>query len=114
MNWKAYYYLMNITIMATFAFAIFGFRRFELSFYIPVIIGGALLTWFFISVGGVSLGKYRWAEMQKEEARKVKESKTKPSPSDAPMTQLEKEQQKKQNETAEKLIQKKREAFIDK
>ena len=99
--------------MATFAFAIFGFRRFELSFYIPVIIGGALLTWFFISVGGTSLGKHRLAEMQKQEALKVKDFKTKPSPSDAPMTQLEKEQQKKQNETAEKLIQKKRDAFIN-
>ena len=114
MNWKSYYYLMNITIIATFAFAIFGFRRFELSFYISVIIGGALLTWFFISVGGKSLGKYRLAEMRKDEARNVKESKNKPSPSDAPMTQLEKERQKKQNETAEKLIQKKRDAFKNK
>ena len=114
MNWKAYYYLMNITIIATFAFAVFGFRRFELSFYIPVIIGGALLSWFFISVGGTSLGKYRLAQMKQQSAPIANDSKIKRTPTDAPTTQLEKERQKKQNETAEKLIQKKRDAFINK
>ena len=60
---------MNITIIATFAFTVFGFRKFELSFYIPVIIGGMVLTWVFISLGGTSLGKYRWAQMQKQSVR---------------------------------------------
>ena len=114
MIWKIYYYLMNITIIATFAFTVFGFRKFELSFYIPVIIGGMVLIWVFISLGGTSLGKHRWAQMQKQSALKVEDSEIKPSPSDAPMTPLEKEQQMKQNETAEKLIQKKRDAFLNK
>jgi len=53
------YALMNISIVATFAFAFFGFGEFEFGYYISVIFIGALLTVIFIVTGGRSLGKHQ-------------------------------------------------------
>jgi hypothetical protein len=53
------YTLMNISIVATFAFAFFGFGEFEFGYYISVIFIGALLTVIFIVTGGRSLGKHQ-------------------------------------------------------
>ena len=53
------YTLMNISIVATFAFAFFGFGEFEPGYYISVIFIGAILTVIFIITGGRSLGKHQ-------------------------------------------------------
>ena len=53
------YTLMNISIVATFAFAFFGFGEFEFGYYVSVIIIGAILTVIFIVTGGRSLGKHQ-------------------------------------------------------
>jgi len=53
------YTLMNISIVATLAFAFFGFGEFESGYYISVIFIGIFLTGVFIVTGGRSLGKHQ-------------------------------------------------------
>ena len=53
------YTLMNISVVATFAFAFFGFGEFEFGYYISVIFIGIFLTGVFIVTGGRSLGKHQ-------------------------------------------------------
>jgi len=53
------YTLMNISIVATLAFAFFGFGEFDSSYYISVIFIGIFLTGVFIVTGGRSLGKHQ-------------------------------------------------------